>query len=632
MHDSCRGCKHVFFERSESGACPDCGAELVSSETRGSGTGSIERDVAGRQKLMTLMGEDFLADALVRRKESAPPTEEGAPAGAVVGEKGSVPPTEEGVPAGVVVGEKGSAPPTGEDFLTGALMQAKAPAPLAQTAADLTSAGPVAAEPVSARPTTGKLTSAGPVPSAAAPTRHFSGAKTPRVALPRPPAVAGTSRERVFGVAGIVVLGAATGILAVILLVRSPDDAVVADAQARMAGLEKRLADLETGSVALKKENSALSVANREFGAEKGTLEQQIGDLRENVRKQAEARRLTLGAVALLERRSNLDRALEMADAALALGPGPLAAADASRVKGRVLAVAGRPGEALAAFEAAHDAATKAGEVVGDAEALVLAGEVCLTDISDRDRALGYYRKAAELGAGSARRSGPSRGADGAAFGLIAEARTLLLGGDWDGTVSKAMRARKADPSLALAPLVVGEAVFSQALEKSGAEKGALLKEADPFLVEAIKLDPNSAHACFVRGRLLIEQTRLISSERGFGLARFGRQDEAARLLQKAKDLSPSRPEAYLALGKLRLEKGALRNPGLARTFAEQAVELTGRKDAGALATLASALAASGSPAEAAKTMAEALEVGPGNDEMRSLLARYKAEAEATSP
>ncbi len=43
-------------------------------------------------------------------------------------------------------------------------------------------------------------------------------------------------------------------------------------------------------------------------------------------------------------------------------------------------------------------------------------------------------------------------------------------------------------------------------------------------------------------------------------------------------------------------------------------------------------LAASGDPVEAAKTMAEAIEVGPGNDEMRSLLSRYRAEAEATSP
>jgi tetratricopeptide (TPR) repeat protein len=609
MHYSCRSCKRVFFERDESGECSECGAELVPSGTRE----SSERVTASRQKLVTLMGEDFLADALRRRKESLPPT-----AG--------------GVPAGVAVGDRGAAASTGQEFLTGALMQAKVPAPLAQTAADLTSAGPAAAEPASASPKTGKLTSAGqlasgsagarlaagPAASAVAQTARPASAKMP-VTSPRPPAAPGMSRERVFGIAGIIVLGAATGILAVVLLARSPDYAVVADAQARIAELEKRIADFEAGRIALKEENTALSAANRDLGVEKGTLEQRIGDLREDMARQAEARRLALGAVALLERRSNLDRALEMVDAALALGPGLLAAADANRVKGRLLTVAGRPGEALGAFEAAHDAAKKAGEVVGDAEALVLAGEVCLTDLSDRDRALDYYGKAAELEAGSA-------------FGLVADARTFLLGGDWDGAISKAMRARKADPSLSLAPLVLGEAVLGRAMERSGAERDALLKEADPFLVDALRLDPNSAHACFVRGRLLIEQTRLMSPERGFGLARFGRQDEAARLLQKAKDLSPSRPEVYLALGELRLEKGALRNPGLARTFAEQAVELTGRKDAAALATLASALAASGSPAEAAKTMAEALEVGPGNDEMRSLLARYRAEAEATSP
>ena len=61
-------------------------------------------------------------------------------------------------------------------------------------------------------------------------------------------------------------------------------------------------------------------------------------------------------------------------------------------------------------------------------------------------------------------------------------------------------------------------------------------------------------------------------------------------------------------------------------------MKLTEEKDVTALATLASAYAATGSPAEAAKTVEKALKVDPDNDKLRSDLVRYEAEAQATSP
>lgn len=528
MHYACSNCKRVFFESNQQGICPECGGQLVSSQSASDVLRAPEGEAAARPDPETLMGEDFFG---------------------------------------------------------GATWPADAPAPA-----------------VAAVPQTSQLPQAGPgqtapPPASTLPAQPSGGPQ---------PVVRGPSTRRVLGIAGVAVLGVMVLILAVLLL-RSSSGTSPSDRAggAETAALAERAAELLSGNAALRKENTELSAA-------KGELQAEIDALKGRIRKLAKARRLTLGAAALVERRSKLDRALRMADAALEIEP---ELAEANRVKGRALAAMGRPQEALKAFDAAGAA---------DIEALVLAGETCLTDLGDREAALEYFDRAADLKTGGA-------------FGLVAEARQLFLSGDWARAVSRAQQARRADPTLALAPLVIGEATFERALRLSaqagsGEAKRALLERADPFLVEALKLGPNSAHACVVRGRLLIEQTRLTSPERGFGLARFSRQDEAARLLQKAKMLSPRRPDVYVVLGRLRLEKGALHNPGLARTFAQEAVNLTEGRDATALATLASAYAASGSPAEAAKTVEKALRVDPDNDKLRSDLVRYRAEARATSP
>jgi tetratricopeptide (TPR) repeat protein len=320
-----------------------------------------------------------------------------------------------------------------------------------------------------------------------------------------------------------------------------------------------------------------------------------------------------LEAQALLERHSDLEGALSLVDAALKRDPGMI---EAWRLKGKILAASGleaRP--ALEAFERADKAARDAGGP-GDAEGLVLAGEVCLTDLGDRERALGYFKRAAELATESS-------------FRLAADARASQLQNRADRAVAKANELAKAEPSLALAPLIAGEVIFDQALaEKATSKRGALLEKADIYLAKSLKLDPNSARGCLMRGRLLLEQSKLAS---GFGFVRFGPQSRAERLLSTAKQLKPRIPDVHLALAELSLSSGALRSPAQALQSATTAVRLTARKNAPALALLAQAHAANGDPGKAVIAMQEAMTIEPKRKEYIDLLRRYKEETQSLS-
>jgi tetratricopeptide (TPR) repeat protein len=285
-----------------------------------------------------------------------------------------------------------------------------------------------------------------------------------------------------------------------------------------------------------------------------------------------------------------------------------------------VLAASGRIEEALAAFENADKIARELGGV-GDVEALVLAGELALTDLGDRAKASEYYKCARELKTGSP-------------HGLVAEARALTLEGKPAEAEAKAAAAEKMDPSLALAPLVRGEIAYEQSAQeyRSEAEKKAFRKKADEFLARALRLDPNSTRACVIRGMLLIEEARLASAKAGFGLVRLGQQARAEGLLSKALKLSPKLPEIHMALADLRLGDGALHDPAVAKIRAKEAVRLTGNKDADALATLAAAQRASGDPEAAVGTMEQAVNLNPKNTGYRELLNRYKMEAKVLKP
>ncbi len=373
------------------------------------------------------------------------------------------------------------------------------------------------------------------------------------------------------------------------------------EAESKLAEEQRKASDASKARLDLELK---LEETNLEAGALKGRLERLSISLG-----------FVLEAQALLERHSDLDGALSLVDAALKRDPTMLAA---WRLKGRVLAASGLEAKpALEAFERTDKAARDAGGA-GDAEALVLAGEVCLTDLGDRDRALGYYQRAAGLETESP-------------FRLAADARASQLQNRTDRAVAKANELARAEPSLPLAPLVAGEVILGQALrETAAAERGALLEKADLYLAKALKLDPNSARGCLMRGRLLLEQSKLAGGF-GFAMARLGPQSRAERLLTTAKQLKPRIPGVHLALAELGLTGGALRRPAEALQSATEAVRLTGRKNAPALALLAQAYAATGNPAKAVGAIKEAMTIEPKNQQYMDLHRLYKDETQSLS-
>ena len=437
-------------------------------------------------------------------------------------------------------------------------------------------------------------------------------------------AAAASPRMRTFAIQGAAAGALAALVIAVVLTWRpaAPSSPARPPETTQIDRANRRVAELEGELSRLQEKNSSLADSYKRVLTEnRGLVEQMDGhrrdlhSLKESMRRRAEATGLVVGAVKLIERRSGLERALGMVTAALEQDP---TLADAHRVKGLALAALGRPDEALKALDAAHEAARAAG-LPGDFEAVVLAGEICLTDLDSRDRARAYYAKALGL-------------KGDAPLILAAEARLLFIEGDLDRAVTKAREAKKADGILALAPLILGEIAFKRSLLASGAERARLLGDAGSLLGEAVKLDPNSARACLMRGRVLLDESRLAERTARLGLLRFDRTARADRLLSRANGLSPRLPGAYVALADLRLTGGVFRDPAKARDFAQEAVRLTERKNANALATLAAAQAATGDPVNATRTIEEALRADPENERLRSALREYEQSARALTP
>jgi len=388
-----------------------------------------------------------------------------------------------------------------------------------------------------------------------------------------------------------------------------------------IAGLRAQVEALAAENAALRDENRLLAGMSEQTRDENRRLASQIEERRREIRaldarmrRRTEATRLCLLAVEFLAGRE-YERSLSAARSAARTDP---ALAGARRTAGRALLGLGRVEEALGAFEAADAAARDDGRA-GDPQAMVLAGESCLSDLNAPDRAREYHESAARLAAGTP-------------LGLAAKARTLFLGGDIDGAAAKAGEARDADAHVALAPLVLGEAAFERALRAKGPSRAAALREAKGLLADAVRLAPWSPRAHMMRGRVLLEECRCTGSRDGFGIGTLGRQCEAERHLSTASGLSPRMPAAHVALADLRLSRGALRDPGRARESALEAVKITRRTDSLALATLAAAYAGTGFPDLAAKAAEEALQIDPKNKPVRSALARYRADAEALGP
>jgi tetratricopeptide (TPR) repeat protein len=587
MRYLCPSCRRVFYlETKVESPCPACGSMLRIDEEEGAAAGKEPEQTEVLPGGSWLVGEEAAAP-------SAPASQTPSGAAPSVSSWLGEDILEEATKLDLVASEQAPPPPpaaewTAEPAVDSGALEIPEPAE-----------PPPPPEP----------------PRPAAPTMQTMGLEGPRA----------PSGGRIFLVTSLVVILAALAAFLALTLLKPefimPVPAPVATAdpksqekiKALEAEVEKLKADGEKLSADLKAGGEELASLQAKLEEEKGAAE--AG--REAKSRLSEAALLTLRAVSLAERRSDvgLAKAVELVDEALAKDP---TFTPAHRTKGRVLAALGRPDGALGAFEAADESARAAGRA-GDIESLLWAGEVCLTDLGDRERALAYYQSAAGLDTESVHRE-------------LARARVLFLQGKLDEAASVAEEARKAEPALALAPLILGEAGLQRAARKSGAERRALLEAADPPLAEAVRLYPNSSRGCLMRGRLLLAEATAEAAPGGFKMPRLGRQSEAERLLTKVKRLSPNLPDVHLALAELKLVEGALHDPAAAVVRAGEAVRLTERKSAPALAVLAEAEAATGDPVNAAKTIEEALKLDPKNEDYRAALERYRADARALAP
>lgn len=129
-----------------------------------------------------------------------------------------------------------------------------------------------------------------------------------------------------------------------------------------------------------------------------------------------------------------------------------------------------------------------------------------------------------------------------------------------------------------------------------------------------------------MRGRLLLEQAESEGAS-VFNLPRLGLHSRAEHLLTTHTRLKPGSADGHMALAELRLREGALWDPAIARSRAGEAVRLTKKKSAPALALFAEAQAVNGNPSSAVTTIKEAIQIDPKNGEYVEALRRYEKEA-----
>jgi len=607
MRYSCPSCERVFYlETKTVSPCPACGTMLnMDGDEEGGATAAAPPEPATESQEAAggswLMG-DVTSEAPTQATAAPVPPPEVPPA---------PPPAPAAPSGGAPTVQSWIAPPS----------DAPAPPPSDPGFGEMETIG--AGTGIS--PPSGPAPAVDPLDALSAAARPQGSDTSGMPAAPRTsrmPAARGPSGSRVFLITSTAVIATAAVALAAIMVFKDRFQVVpqggakvdVGDSK-RMEALRKRLGEADKKLAAEQKKVSEANKARQDLELKLDEADIQIGSLKGRIEKLESSLKYVLEAQALFERRSDLEAALSLVDAALKRNPGMLGA---WRLKGKILAASGiHTKPALDTFERTDKAARDAGGP-GDPEALVLAGEVCLTDLGDEGRALRYYKGAAEMETESP-------------FKLAGDARASQIGGRAERALAKSGELAKSEPSLGLAPLIAGEVIYSQALaESSAAERRALLQKADIHLAKAIKLDPNSARGCLMRGKLLLAQSKL-SSGLGFGMASYGPQSRAERLLSTARRLKPHVPDIHIALAELSLTKGALRNPAEALQSATEAVRLTKRKNAPALALLAQAYAANGSPAKAVTAIREAMTMDPKNSEYRDLRDRYEKETKSLS-
>jgi len=607
MRYSCPSCKRVFYlETKTVSPCPACGTMLNMDSDEDAG-GAPEPQESSAESQETTGGSWLMGDVTSDTPTQVAPAPVPPP---------DVPPAPSPAPSGgAPTVQSWIAPPS----------DVPEPPPAEPTS------GAVFSERETIGAGTDMPSPSGPAP-AADPLDALNAAARPQgsetsgmpavTRTSRMPVARGPSGSRVFLITSTAVIATAAVALAAIMLFKDRFQIIPQGNANVNTGDPKRTEDLRKRLGEADKKLEAEQQRVRDANKARQDLELklveaniQLGSLKGRIEKLESSLKYLLEAQALFERHSDLEAALSLVDAALKRNPGMLGA---WRLKGKILAASGiQTKPALDTFERTDKVARDAGGP-GDPEALVLAGEVCLTDLGNDKRAEAYYKRAAEMETESP-------------FKLAGDARASQIQKRAERALAKAGEFAKAEPSLGLAPLIAGEVIYSQALaEKSVAKRRALLRKADIHLARAIKLDPNSARGCLMRGKLLLAQSKL-SSGLGFAMARFGPQSRAERLLSTAKRLKPHVPDVHIALAELSLTKGALRNPAEALQSATEAVRLTGRKSAPALALLAQAHAANGSPAKAVMAIQEAMTMDPKNSEYRDLQKRYKKETQSLS-
>lgn len=590
MRYACPSCKRVFYLDTETvSPCPACGTTLTAG------------------------GED--APAAAGPPQATAETAELAGAGSWLLGEGA-----EAAPAAPPAAPPPPVQPAPQPSATSWLSEQATPqAPAGQTGPP--PAPPRAPEPTARPPISDEMATIG---VATNPTQR-AGRAGVKATQPfaqrgaRAGATRGPSGSRLFVLTGAAVL--LVGGIAVVLIAvfkpgfvvryveRSPSleaaEAKISKLTAERDKLTDELAKAERAGLNAKEEHNKIKLERDRLGDKITKLEGGLAD-------RADAAKLTLEAVRLLERRADLAKALRKTDEALRADPDFLLA---QRVRAQVLAASrsGLAKQALVAFERADQAARKAGGT-GDAEALVQAGEVCLTDLADREKALKQYRRAA-----ASKKVTP--------FSLTAQARIYQLEGDLAKAAAKAEEAKKASPYLALAPLVLGEVALRRALAAPTGERKGLIERADQLLAQAVKLDPASARASLMRGKVLLEKARLQAP--GFRMTRLKPLSDAERCLETARRLKPRLAEVHEALAELRLAESLFRDPSVAALRAKEAVDLTGGTRAGPFALLAAAQSAGGSPADAVGTIDKAIKIDPRNRKYRAAKVRYEREAKA---
>ena len=368
-------------------------------------------------------------------------------------------------------------------------------------------------------------------------------------------------------------------------------------ANARADTLDAEVKTLKGSAAEYEAKYQAADEANKQLEAVRKSdvkalreAKDEIDDLRDRVERAevGEARgsgrvkgiEQALRAAEILDRPARWGEALGFLDVAIKADPH---LDSALLLKGRILAGLGRSEEAVRAFDKVDGIARAAGGE-GHARALVAAGDICRMRLKDEERAVGFYRRAAEA-------------APGSAYGRLAEIRELVIAGGWVAALRKiekgieAVEEAKADAT----PLRMA---YAEALATDEDARAQAIE----VVSEVIAADPVFVPALDLRAQLLADDEQLTA---------------AVGDLARAAELDPSNAERLVDLGKMLLKLGRAE---AAEPILSRAVKVLPESESvEALTMLGGALIRLGKPVDAIVRLAKALTLEPGNVGARRL-------------